>query len=255
VLFALKNSIDHLIRIGKLMDVDTLVSNFFKSSNIPQSTIERVKEMAKRSLLEFRGEWAEFLGLYKPVVTRSRETGSWQDISWGNYYIARSILEMHHFISLGDLSELEELMKENIEIGWDVVIMRSYLLLSISSARQGDFTAAGEYMSQAEDHMDKTDNNGARDARACAKYELAFAKGNWREAVKQCKTMIEISKDCNYYWGWARRLIDLGDALVGRNEPGDLERARETYQQSLDMFTEMGASGYIKVLEERLARL
>ena len=36
---------------------------------------------------------------------------------------------------------------------------------------------------------------------------------------------------------------------------GDLERARQTYQQSLDMFTEMGAPGYIKVLEERLGEM
>ena len=48
----------------------------------------------------------------------------------------------------------------------------------------------------------------------------------------------------------------LGDAtveatLVGRNEPGDLEKARETHQKSLDMFTEMGAPGYIEVLEGR----
>ena len=43
-----------------------------------------------------------------------------------------------------------------------------------------------------------------------------------------------------------------GDTLAGRNEPGELDRARETYQQSLDMFAEMGAPGYIKVLEERL---
>ena len=48
---------------------------------------------------------------------------------------------------------------------------------------------------------------------------------------------------------------DLGDALVARNEPGDLERAQEAYRQSLDMFTEMGAPGYIKVLEERLEDL
>ena len=47
-------------------------------------------------------------------------------------------------------------------------------------------------------------------------------------------------------------LADLGDALAKRNEPGDLERARVTYQQALDMFTEMGAPGYIQVLEERL---
>ena len=50
--------------------------------------------------------------------------------------------------------------------------------------------------------------------------------------------------------------VVLGDAtveaaLVGRNEPGDLDRARETYQQSLEMFSEMGASGYIEVLEGR----
>jgi len=56
-------------------------------------------------------------------------------------------------------------------------------------------------------------------------------------------------------WIYARALIDLGDSLSGRNEPGDLKRARETYQESLDMFTEMGAPGYIKVLEERLGDL
>jgi hypothetical protein len=70
-----------------------------------------------------------------------------------------------------------------------------------------------------------------------------------------CEKSIEIYQIRGYRWRWARKLIDLGDALVGRNEPGDLEKARETYQQSLDMFTEMGAPGYIKVLEERLGEL
>ena len=36
---------------------------------------------------------------------------------------------------------------------------------------------------------------------------------------------------------------------------GDKERARKIYQQSMDMITEMGAPGYIKVLEERLEEL
>jgi hypothetical protein len=38
-------------------------------------------------------------------------------------------------------------------------------------------------------------------------------------------------------------------------KPGDQDRAQEPYQQSLNMFTEMGAPGYIKVLEERLGIL
>jgi hypothetical protein len=40
-----------------------------------------------------------------------------------------------------------------------------------------------------------------------------------------------------------------------RNEPGDLERARDIYKQSLDVITEMGAPGYIKVFEERLGEM
>ena len=63
-------------------------------------------------------------------------------------------------------------------------------------------------------------------------------------------------KSDNYNrWEWARRLIDLADALIQRDEPGDQELARQHLQQSLDMFTEMGAPGYIKVLEERMENL
>ncbi len=51
---------------------------------------------------------------------------------------------------------------------------------------------------------------------------------------------------------WARQLIDLGDCLVGRALPGDREQAQGVYQQALEMFTEMGAPGYIQVLEKRL---
>ena len=77
----------------------------------------------------------------------------------------------------------------------------------------------------------------------------------WGDVVPASETSIDIMKSCGNRWGWARRLIDLGDALVGRKKPGDSERAREIYQQSLNMFTEMGAPGYIKVLQERLRDL
>jgi hypothetical protein len=43
--------------------------------------------------------------------------------------------------------------------------------------------------------------------------------------------------------------------LVARLAAGDLDKARETYQQSLEMFTEMGADGYVQVLQQRLIAL
>jgi hypothetical protein len=47
----------------------------------------------------------------------------------------------------------------------------------------------------------------------------------------------------------------MGEALIGRDLPGDRERAEQVYHQSLEMFTEMGATGYIQVLEERLGEI
>ena len=84
---------------------------------------------------------------------------------------------------------------------------------------------------------------------------MAFVEERWEDAIAVCETYIEICQWGGYRWKLARWLVDLADTFVGRNEPGDLDRARETYQQSLDMFTEMGAPGYIKVLEERLGDL
>jgi hypothetical protein len=53
----------------------------------------------------------------------------------------------------------------------------------------------------------------------------------------------------------ACKLINLCNALFGRDEPGDLEKTPEFYKQLLHMLTEMGAPGYNKVLEERLGDL
>ena len=54
---------------------------------------------------------------------------------------------------------------------------------------------------------------------------------------------------------WETGIWDAFQPLIAASGRNDLERARETYQQSLDMFTEMGAPGYVKVLEERLGDL
>jgi hypothetical protein len=99
------------------------------------------------------------------------------------------------------------------------------------------------------------ENNRLVASRAMAEAELAMAEKRWTDAVEACSTAIQVFKGSNHKLWWARQLIDLGDAYLGRKESGDIELAWETYQHSLDMFTEMGAPGYIQVLEQRLADL
>ena len=252
IMFNFYECISYYIRIGKLKDVEKLISDFFEASNVPQQEIEVARKSAQRKLLDARGEWAKYLDLYRPIVDRVRQGGSLQAIAWSNYFLASSILEMNRFESLDDLSEAEDLLKEIIEIGW--IDMRAYFTLVIVSARQKKFRAAHEYLLEAEKHVEK-DHQGVKVSRTHARYELAYAEQSWDVSVKESETSVEIMKSCKYRYAWSRKLIDLGDALVGRNNPGDLGRARETYQQSLDMFTEMGAPGYVKVLEERLGEM
>jgi hypothetical protein len=70
--------------------------------------------------------------------------------------------------------------------------------------------------------------------------------------MSKVKALIDIYRAGGYKWNWARQLIDLGDVLIGRGLPGDREQAEHVYRQSLEMFTEMGAPGYIQVLAQRL---
>lgn len=88
-----------------------------------------------------------------------------------------------------------------------------------------------------------------------AEVELSIAEGCWEEAVSKCQTLIDMCQASGYQWRKARLLINLGDALISRDLPGDREQAEKVYRQSLEMFTEMGAPGYIQVLEERLGRM
>ena len=130
-------------------------------------------------------------------------------------------------------------------------------LLVIIDIRRGLLDDAHDRFEQENKRLAKVENwkRATWHIRSEIEFEIAFAEERWGEAILVCESLIESYRSGGYRWLLARRLIDLGDALVGRNEPSDLERARETYQQSLDMFTEMGAPGYIKVLEERLGDL
>ena len=170
-----------------------------------------------------------------------------------NEDLANLILELNRFDNMEDLKEAEIALKDNIELDW--FSNYSHFLLVVVSARLKRFEKARDYYNQAENHISGFNDNLENETRFRAKFELAYAEKHWDEAITNSESSLKIFKNCNHRWKWARTLIDLGDALVGRNEPGDQERARETYQQSLDMFTEMGAPGYIQVLEERLMAL
>jgi tetratricopeptide (TPR) repeat protein len=250
---ALANVIITSIWLGYLNVYEDKVAEFLvgfsaseaqrKKESLLYETYTMVSSLAK-------GRWLEALDISRARVIKFRQRGSIQTLANNNLWLADTILELNRFGYLDDLSEAEKALKENIEIEWNV--LRSHFFLVTIYARQGRYSEASSLSKNTEVGFSERETNDYKVHRSKARYELAQAEGRWKDAIEACKTSIEICQKCGEHWDWARRLIDLGDALVGRSEPGDLERARETYQQSLDMFTEMGAPGYIEVLEKRL---
>jgi hypothetical protein len=182
------------------------------------------------------------------IIRNDRFQETFQRI--GARYINRLLasIVLNRFGLLEDLSESESKLMENLEI--DHRTVQSHCLLSIVYSRQERLPEAQELLGQP---MDDKTFHGRENNRLVASH--AMAEQRWSDMVAACNAAIGVFKGCGHKLWWARQLIDLGDAYRYRNEPGDQDCARVTYQQTLDMYTEMGAPGYIRVLEERLAEI
>jgi tetratricopeptide (TPR) repeat protein len=252
MMFSLNNVLRCSVDLGELNTVKDMVADFLRESTVSEAQVEGEMQGYKNDPITMvaKGEWLPALDVLRTRVKKFRQTGSIQIHANNNSLMANTILELNRFGYLDDLSEAENALKENIEIEWNV--LESNFILAIVYARQGRYSEASALLAIAKNSYSQQETNESKVYHSNAKFELAFAEERWGDAVPASESSIGIYQNCGYRLAWARRLIDLGDALIGRKEPGDLERAQETYKKSLDMFTEMGAPGYIKVLDERL---
>jgi class 3 adenylate cyclase/tetratricopeptide (TPR) repeat protein len=255
MLFCLSGVLICLIDLGELKSLEDKLAKFLLKSSAPRS---RIKVFTQTDpyygiFLRAKGEWGAAMEKMQGIKDNLKHGGSFQEISDNNLHLANTILELNRFGFKEDISEAVTALEDNIQINW--FSKSSYFRLAVASARQARIADARDLLIEAENDQSYPEGYQSKQHHLQVEFELAYAEKHWGEAVKACKSLLETYQPSGYRWRWARQLIDLGDALVGRNEPGDLEQARETYQQSLEMFTEMGASGYVEVLEARLGEI
>ena len=249
LMFYLGNVSEYCVNLGELCNLEDKLAEFLETSEAPEYQVEEFLDEERLFVMEARGEWYLALVTQRRILKDIQGKDNYQKIYRKRIRIANIVLDLNRFGYSDDLSEAESVLLENIEqtpSDQDLLLLLGYVRI-----RQGRLPEAYDLLKR-EIGKNNFSNNLERLIHLEVNFEFAMAEGLWTKAIAASKSMIEISRNCGNRWGWARRLIDLGDAYLGRNEPGDLEKARKTYQQSLDMFIEMGAPGYIKVLEERL---
>ena len=249
----LANAYSVSIDLGEWAKVEGKIEKILCELPGYESTFEKILRGGRPDLLSARGEWVLALEKIRELRQEARKGYNNQGVAWSNLGIIDTILEINHFNKLEDLSEARTAAKEVLEI--KVQHKRAAFKLAVIFVRMNELTQAHDWFERAKNINYKCSENLVKELCNSVEFEIAIATSRWDEALTACVSSINIYKNCHYKWMWARRLIDLGDVLTYRSESGDRERACITYQQSLDMFTEMGMPVYVKVLEERLGEL
>ena len=257
LLLVMTNIHDCFVKLGQFNSVEEKMVRFFKTKTIPIDRKARFIKIHRPDINHARGEWDLALEEYKKIKNELHNELTDYEIYDINLGITSSILELDRFEFQADLDEAARCLLENVETlstSWSSQIELGRVLIRLKRIED-----AFDYYTRTCNLLNDSQSNlfirSTEYRKSKIDFEFASINKEWEEAINICEAWIEKYQKGGYHWDLARSLIDLGDALVGRNQPGDLERARETYQQSLDMFTEMGAPGYIKVLEERLGEL
>jgi tetratricopeptide (TPR) repeat protein len=253
LIFSLVNAGALQVDLGEFKNIEEKLYAFMQSSAVPKDTLDEIFSLHIPNVMGMRGEWQAGLIAHKEILTKYQDEWNIQQIIERRSFIANNVLEQNRFGYYDDLSEVESGLLDNID--QSPTELYSLHILVIVYIRQGRLQEARGLFAGANEILSQLQSNiySLQFLQSKIDIEMALAEHRWEEVISACESSIESYSSGGFRWDTARYLIDLGDALIGRNEPGDLDRAREAFRQSLDMFTEMGAPGYVKVLEERLA--
>jgi tetratricopeptide (TPR) repeat protein len=168
------------------------------------------------------------------------------------YSLLPGLLEIDRFLEKQDWKLVEPLVNEVIDRPGEDFNASLYSWMSAIFSRMGRQDEAETRLVAAEEQLNDFPNIENRWAYKRAKVELAVAKKDWRGALHWLEKLYDFASGCEYRWEMARTLLEWGDVYLSRGEVGDVEQARELYRQSLDIFTHMGADGYVRVVSERI---
>jgi class 3 adenylate cyclase/tetratricopeptide (TPR) repeat protein len=128
-------------------------------------------------------------------------------------------------------------------------------ILSKINTWQGRFEQGEYWLSKAQNLVSESLLFYERLALYQAELEMARARKDWHQLMETFTSLQELIASGGDRWAVAINKLDWGDAYVARGKPGDRKQAEQLYRRSLAIFNEIGADGYLEVVESRLDSL
>jgi serine phosphatase RsbU (regulator of sigma subunit) len=200
-----------------------------------------------------RGNWKDALPVIRQLRVESSQRGDLQNVLNHDYGLANCFRELHRFGYEVDVSEVEAVMQEALEIslGGFGSPIPPLCILAILRMYQNRLPEARQSLQKARQSKKNHLSFWDRVYLYLAEAFRSAAESRWEEAFAAFEASIERISSAGYQWTQAITMIDWADALVRRGEPADMERARTLLREAGALFEQMGSAGYLQLVEKK----
>jgi serine phosphatase RsbU (regulator of sigma subunit) len=245
--------------LGELAEVERILPQIEKilvELPDPDAAETDINQM-KACLSVLRGDWQAAFDWMRFYLKEATRRGDLQAQFNASSFLAVTLLEYDCFVEAPDWSEVEQLLRDAIDIGERGIgeSIGPRCRLSIAFARRRDFQEAWRWFNEARSKIVVRSSIWQELFLLMAEAELARAEGRWDDAIAAYQKQVEIHSRTHQRLDWARALHNLAEMHTLRGEAEDLLRAHSLFNLALDLYKSMGAPVYIRVVEERLLSL
>ncbi len=214
-----------------------------------------VNRSHRGALLWMQGDWEQSLNLIRTCYQEAKSNHDAAGLMEVGGDLVYALLELNLYGQLDDLTEIETLIVERIQLAQNGhgSPLWPYLQLTVLRARQFDIQAARAAFEHAHSlDFGEKDSVWRENYLSHAEAELAAAEGRYRDAVVILEAVVSNYARLDARWSWARTLHDWAEVHIRSGSPADFERARALLREAQSLYAEMDARRHASLMEERL---
>ena len=209
----------------------------------------------KGSLKWLQGDWETAITIYRQCLQLARQRNYPETVLLVIVELSRALLEKNRWGELADLSEVETLLQEALQVVERTDLPGKiwvYPRMSILQARLGQPEQAHQWLEKSRQVGDKTPSAWDPVNQGQCEVEIALAEQDWMKALAAIERVSPEQQRLGLRVDWAISLMSWADIHIRSGEPANLERAQTLLGEALAAFIEMGVGHYPDIAEKLL---